>query len=133
MIVVNEPGHYSLILKSRKPEAKAFKRWITHEVLPSIRKTGQYSTSEPQFKILKLTRKLEGVESMQIPGVKRVASVIVEEIPMVKIYWQSREISGPVPMMPYMSALLGGIGIYDPIKGGESSEAARSKGKINHP
>ncbi len=35
--VVNEPGLYTLILGSRKPEAKAFKRWITHEVLPAIR------------------------------------------------------------------------------------------------
>ena len=36
---VNEPGLYSLVLGSRKPEAKAFKRWITHEVIPAIRKT----------------------------------------------------------------------------------------------
>ena len=39
---VNEFGLYSLILASRKPNAKKFKRWITHEVLPSIRKTGGY-------------------------------------------------------------------------------------------
>lgn len=43
MIVVNEPGLYSLVLGSRKPEAKAFKRWITHDVIPSIRRTGSYS------------------------------------------------------------------------------------------
>lgn len=42
MIIVNEPGLYSLVLGSRKPEAKAFKRWITHEVIPQIRKTGVY-------------------------------------------------------------------------------------------
>lgn len=42
--VINEPGLYTLVLKSRKPEAKAFKRWITHEVLPIIRKTGGYMT-----------------------------------------------------------------------------------------
>lgn len=42
MTVVNEPGLYSLILKSRKPQAKAFKRWVTWEVLPSIRKHGGY-------------------------------------------------------------------------------------------
>jgi anti-repressor protein len=42
VIVINESGLYSLILRSRKPEAKAFKRWVTHEVLPSIRKTGGY-------------------------------------------------------------------------------------------
>lgn len=42
MLAVTEPGLYSLVLGSRKPEAKSFKRWITHEVLPSIRKTGVY-------------------------------------------------------------------------------------------
>jgi prophage antirepressor-like protein len=41
-LVISEPGLYSLILRSRKPEAKAFKRWITHDVLPSIRKAGGY-------------------------------------------------------------------------------------------
>lgn len=40
--VVNEPGLYTLVLGSRKPEAKAFKRWITHDVIPSIRKNGGY-------------------------------------------------------------------------------------------
>lgn len=45
---VNEPGLYSLVLGSRKPEAKNFKRWITHEVIPSIRKTGSYSIQEPE-------------------------------------------------------------------------------------
>lgn len=40
--VVNEYGLYNLVLASRKPEAKAFKRWITHDVIPSIRKTGGY-------------------------------------------------------------------------------------------
>lgn len=40
--IVNEPGLYSLVLGSRKPEAKAFKRWVTHEVIPSIRQNGGY-------------------------------------------------------------------------------------------
>lgn len=42
--IVNEPGLYSLIMGSRKPEARAFKHWITHEVIPSIRKHGAYMT-----------------------------------------------------------------------------------------
>jgi len=42
MSIINEPGLYSLVLSSNKPEAKAFKRWITHEVIPSVRETGQY-------------------------------------------------------------------------------------------
>ena len=45
MSFVNEPGLYTLVLGSRKPEAKLFKRWITHEVIPSIRKTGAYSAT----------------------------------------------------------------------------------------
>lgn len=40
--IVNEPGLYSLISKSRKPEAKRFKHWVNHEVLPQIRRTGGY-------------------------------------------------------------------------------------------
>lgn len=46
-IYINESGLYSLILRSNKEEAKDFKKWITKEVLPSIRKTGQYSISLP--------------------------------------------------------------------------------------
>jgi prophage antirepressor-like protein len=49
MYTVNEPGLYSLILGSRKPEAKPFKRWITHEVLPTIRKTGGYIGNDEAF------------------------------------------------------------------------------------
>jgi anti-repressor protein len=44
MIAVTESGLYSIILLSRKPEAKKFKRWVTHEVLPTIRKHGAYVT-----------------------------------------------------------------------------------------
>lgn len=43
---VNEYGLYNLVLSSRKPEAKAFKRWITHEVIPAIRKTGKYAVEQ---------------------------------------------------------------------------------------
>lgn len=52
---VNEYGLYSLVLASRKKEAKDFKRWITHEVLPSIRKTGSYGkplTTLEQIKLI---------------------------------------------------------------------------------
>lgn len=45
---INEYGLYSLVLSSRKPEVKDFKRWITHDVIPAIRKTGSYSMVIPQ-------------------------------------------------------------------------------------
>lgn len=44
-LIVSEPGFYKLVMRSRKPEAKAFQRWVTHEVLPSIRKRGGYMAS----------------------------------------------------------------------------------------
>lgn len=47
--VINEPGLYAVVLGSRKPEAKAFKRWITHEVIPIIRKTGGYVANDDLF------------------------------------------------------------------------------------
>lgn len=53
MKFINESGLYSLIMSSKKPEAKAFKRWVTSEVLPSIRKTGQYNIQkqDPSYMI----------------------------------------------------------------------------------
>lgn len=45
-IFINESGLYSLVLSSKLPTAKAFKRWITHDVIPSIRKNGGYMTPE---------------------------------------------------------------------------------------
>nr|DAW90851.1 MAG TPA: repressor domain protein [Bacteriophage sp.] len=61
-LIINESGLYSLILRSRKPEAKKFKKWVTAEVLPSIRKHGAYATkakleemlSDPDAMILTL-------------------------------------------------------------------------------
>jgi prophage antirepressor-like protein len=49
MNIINESGLYSLVLRSSKPEAKRFKKWITSEVLPAIRKTGAYSGRVPAF------------------------------------------------------------------------------------
>jgi prophage antirepressor-like protein len=42
MTIISESGLYNVILRSDKPEAKKFRRWVTHEVLPQIRKTGSY-------------------------------------------------------------------------------------------
>jgi len=46
MKLISESGLYALVFKSRKPQAKAFRRWVTHEVLPAIRKTGSYSQDD---------------------------------------------------------------------------------------
>lgn len=59
MTVINESGLYSAILKSRKPEAKAFKKWVTSEVLPSIRKTGSYTAPSATSKVAQDIEALE--------------------------------------------------------------------------
>lgn len=71
--IINESGLYSLVLASRKPEAKQFKRWVTHEVIPSIRKYGAYMTPDtleqaianPDFAIGLLTNLKEEREKRQ--------------------------------------------------------------------
>ena len=52
VIIVSEPGLYALVLGSRKPEAKAFKRWITHDVIPAIRRHGMYATPQTAERLL---------------------------------------------------------------------------------
>lgn len=72
-VFVSEPGLYKLIMRSRKPEAKEFQRWITHEVLPAIRKHGAYMTqstidkalTSPDFLIQLATRLKEEQEKVK--------------------------------------------------------------------
>lgn len=76
MTTVNEPGLYALVLGSRKAEAKRFKRWVTHEVLPAIRKTGSYAVS--------------AISALPAPTQDRVTSLLligeaVAKVPGVKV------------------------------------------------
>ena len=48
MTIVTEPGFYKLVMRSRKPEAKAFQRWVTHEVLPALRRDGGYMVARDE-------------------------------------------------------------------------------------
>jgi len=76
--IISESGLYSVILRSDKPEAKPFRRWVTHEVLPAIRKTGAYSVSpyKPKassvgevIKLVEVTRSMmedQGCDPMEI-------------------------------------------------------------------
>ena len=57
--IINEPGVYSLILQSKTETAKRFKKWLTHEVLPSIRKTGYYTALTPEDTIKALAKGME--------------------------------------------------------------------------
>lgn len=75
---VNEPGLYSLVLGSRKPEAKAFKRWITHEVIPAIRKTGGYHV--PQSPEEQMAQGLLAAQTLLAEKDKRIEEMRPKEI-----------------------------------------------------
>lgn len=67
--IVNESGLYAVILRSDKPQAKAFRKWVTSEVLPSIRKTGKYETD---------TLKQQRVETAQANANVRKANLLLK-------------------------------------------------------
>lgn len=69
--IVNEYGLYNLILASRKKEAKAFKRWITHEVIPAIRKTGGYIAGEEELNEDELVMKAMNVLNAKVEKLKQ--------------------------------------------------------------
>ncbi|PGU34120.1 toxin-antitoxin system, toxin component, Bro family protein [Bacillus cereus] len=75
MSIINESGLYSLILKSRKPQGKAFKKWITSEVLPMIRKTGGYVNNDEMFVYTYLT--CMGEKRLSLRAIKVSCSMIL--------------------------------------------------------
>lgn len=79
LATVNEPGMYSLVLRSRKPEAKAFKRWLTHEVIPSIRKTGGYGSSSTTDVVATMDRKALAMLVIEAEEAKERAEAVAEK------------------------------------------------------
>jgi len=78
--IINESGLYSLIIRSNKPESKKFKRWITHEVLPQIRKTGNYSIIPSTLKEALLLAYNQQCE------IEEKNALLIEAKPKVKVY-----------------------------------------------
>lgn len=76
MTIINESGLYALVLGSRKPEAKAFKRWVTHEVLPAIRRTGRYQADGVQpitpAMALEAAQLLHGCQPAALPCIHKL-------------------------------------------------------------
>lgn len=87
--IINESGLYSLVLGSRKPEAKAFKRWITHDVIPTIRKTGGYVNDTAQF-IDSYFGQLDSAQKHALTMIfnesKRMTAQLKEQAPKVDFY-----------------------------------------------
>lgn len=82
---VNEPGLYTLVLGSRKPEAKAFKRWITHDVIPSIRKNGGYIAGQETLSPEELMAKALLVAQKTIEEKDKLLSRTSVEISAAKV------------------------------------------------
>lgn len=78
MIIINESGLYSLILKSKLPNAKKFKRWVTSEVLPQIRKHGMYATDDllnnPDL-LIEVATKLKEERTLRLVAEQKVAEM----------------------------------------------------------
>ena len=85
IVVINESGLYALILSSKLPQAKAFKRWVTSEVLPAIRKTGHYDMTSTELKQLAgkaeyCDEVLESVSCMTTTQIAKELSMTVSDL-----------------------------------------------------
>ncbi|MCX4025119.1 phage antirepressor KilAC domain-containing protein [Endozoicomonas sp. SM1973] len=90
--IINESGLYSAILKSRRPEARAFKKWVTSEVLPSIRKTGGYIAGQendsPEVIMAKALQVAQSVIETKAKQLAVVKEEIREVLPKVEFHDQ---------------------------------------------
>lgn len=86
--IISESGLYVLIFKSRKPEAKAFCKWVTSEVLPTIRKTGQYKAATANMTLNEfVSREFAALRSMAITaGLEGNAATVSANNAMVRIH-----------------------------------------------
>mgnify|MGYP000926339294 CR=1 FL=1 len=104
MVIINESGLYSLILSSKLPAAKKFKRWVTSEVLPAIRKTGSYSTmpSDKQaFKEQELKTRMLNARVRESNQYLKIAAQI--DIPEYRYILQAKSaeaLNNGIPVLP---------------------------------
>lgn len=80
LICINEPAVYSLIFRSRKPEAKKFKKWIVTEVLPSIRKTGSYSVNPAPTENIQKHHKEIRIADLSKKELRLLADIVKDKI-----------------------------------------------------
>lgn len=104
LTIINESGVYALIFGSKLPKAKQFKRWVTSEVLPSIRKTGSYSTipkEKQAFKEQELKARMLNARVRESNQYLKIAAQI--DIPEYRYILQAKSaeaLNGGVPVLP---------------------------------
>jgi prophage antirepressor-like protein len=96
-VFINESGLYSLILSSKLPQAKAFKRWVTSEVLPQIRKTGGYIPTKD-------------ADGRQLSDLEIMARAL--QIQQKTIATQKEQIADLTPKAAYCDEVLGSVSCY---------------------
>lgn len=107
-IIINESGVYALIFGSKLPAAKKFKRWVTSEVLPSIRKTGSYNTIPKEssaFKEQELKARMLNARVRESNQYLKIAAQI--DIPEYRYILQAKSaeaLNGGVPVLPMQEA-----------------------------
>lgn len=84
MVTINESGLYSLILTSRKPEAKKFKKWVTSEVLPSIRRTGAYAAAPAMPVVKNAAMQLVIAQAMELDRLEQEQQMLASRVEAVE-------------------------------------------------
>jgi hypothetical protein len=84
LTVINESGLYSLILTSRKPSAKKFKKWITAEVLPSIRKTAGYAAAPPLPVVKNAAMQLVIAQAIELDRIDQEQRLLASRLEVVE-------------------------------------------------
>ena len=99
---VTEPGLYSLVLGSRKKEARAFKRWITHDVIPSIRKHGVYISDKSKQRAIE-AKHMNARARVAAQWIKIAGQVNIPEFKQICASYASEALAG-VPVLPLPAA-----------------------------
>ena len=98
LTIINESGLYALVLRSRKPEARKFAKWVTSEVLPAIRKTGQYTAPQAQpvhtggVRLSELISAGHGIY-LDTEELHRIAAACMEKLASRAKFYQARELA----------------------------------------
>jgi len=112
--LINESGLYSLILRSNKPKAKGFTKWVTKEVLPTIRKTGGYVDNPDKFLdnyLPNVDKSIKTLFSTQLQAIKKQNELINKQRPFVEAYKLEHEAGINISVEEYAKILSNEAGV----------------------
>ncbi len=136
MTIISEPGLYKLAFRSKKQEAKKFVRWVTHEVLPAIRRTGRFSVSEPlaeeaepsaETRLQRIGLIIRAAEHKAVPQSEqfRLLSIAVRDLTGTEL-----NLECAVPQKCQAVSLMDLPEVFGTIKKGKARSFGRGKGSV---